>query len=64
MKKILTVVLLIVIMQGLSGLPELQAQPGWYVGNKAPLQPLHPATRAGLIEVARRLDPMVLRWGR
>ena len=29
-----------------------------------PLAPLHPATRAGLIEVARRLDPMVLRWGR
>jgi dihydrodipicolinate synthase/N-acetylneuraminate lyase len=29
-----------------------------------PLQPLHPATRAGLIEIARSLDPMVLRWGR
>jgi 2-keto-3-deoxy-L-arabinonate dehydratase len=29
-----------------------------------PLQPLHPETRKGLIEVARRLDPMVLRWGR
>jgi 2-keto-3-deoxy-L-arabinonate dehydratase len=29
-----------------------------------PLAPLHPATRAGLIEVARRLNPMVLRWGR
>lgn len=29
-----------------------------------PLAPLHPATRAGLIETARRLDPMVLRWGR
>jgi 4-hydroxy-tetrahydrodipicolinate synthase len=29
-----------------------------------PLAPLHPATRAGLIEAARRLDPMVLRWGR
>ena len=29
-----------------------------------PLAPLHPATRAGLIEVARRLDPMVLRWAR
>jgi 4-hydroxy-tetrahydrodipicolinate synthase len=28
-----------------------------------PLAPLHPATRAGLIEVARRLDPVVLRWG-
>jgi 2-keto-3-deoxy-L-arabinonate dehydratase len=29
-----------------------------------PLQPLHPATRAGLIEIARMLDPVVLRWGR
>jgi sugar lactone lactonase YvrE len=44
MKKFLTVVLLIVGMQGLSGLAgwqAVQAQPGWYVGNKAPLQPLH-----------------------
>ena len=24
----------------------------------------HPATRAGLIEIARRLDPLVLRWDR
>ena len=29
-----------------------------------PIMPLHEATRAGLIEAARRLDPMVLRWGR
>ena len=29
-----------------------------------PLQPLHPATRAGLIEIARTLDPVVLHWGR
>ena len=29
-----------------------------------PLAPLHPAVRAGLIETARRLDPLVLRWGR
>lgn len=29
-----------------------------------PYPPLHPATRAGLIELARRLDPLVLRWGR
>jgi 4-hydroxy-tetrahydrodipicolinate synthase len=29
-----------------------------------PLQPLHAATRAGLIETARRLDPLVLRWGK
>jgi 4-hydroxy-tetrahydrodipicolinate synthase len=27
-----------------------------------PIQPLHPETRKGLIEVARRLDPLVLRW--
>ncbi|WP_029353797.1 dihydrodipicolinate synthase family protein [Bosea sp. 117] len=31
---------------------------------RAPLPPVHPATRAGLIEIARRLDPLVLRWGR
>jgi 4-hydroxy-tetrahydrodipicolinate synthase len=30
---------------------------------RLPLQPLHPATRAGLIELARELDPLVLRWG-
>ena len=29
-----------------------------------PLPPVHPAVRAGLIEVARRLDPLVLRWAR
>ncbi len=29
-----------------------------------PLTPLHPATREGLIEIAKRLDPMVLRWGK
>ena len=31
---------------------------------RAPIAPLHAATRAGLIEVARRLDPLVLRWAR
>ena len=31
---------------------------------RAPVAPLHPETRKGLIEVARRLDPMVLRWGK
>ena len=31
---------------------------------RAPLRPLHPATRAGLLDAARRLDPLVLRWGR
>src|SRR3954469_3146718 len=29
-----------------------------------PVLPLHPATRAGLIEVARRTDPLVLRWNK
>jgi 2-keto-3-deoxy-L-arabinonate dehydratase len=29
-----------------------------------PIPPLHPATRAGLIEIASALDPLVLRWGR
>ena len=28
-----------------------------------PLLPVHPASRAGLLAVARRLDPLVLRWG-
>ncbi len=31
---------------------------------RRPLIPLHPETRKGLIEVARRVDPLVLRWGR
>ncbi|MEH3148752.1 MAG: dihydrodipicolinate synthase family protein [Methylobacterium frigidaeris] len=29
-----------------------------------PVMPLHPETRAGLIELARRNDPLVLRWAR
>jgi 2-keto-3-deoxy-L-arabinonate dehydratase len=29
-----------------------------------PLEPLHPATRAGLIEIARELNPLALRWGK
>jgi dihydrodipicolinate synthase/N-acetylneuraminate lyase len=29
-----------------------------------PLPAMHPAVRAGLLEVAKRLDPMVLRWGK
>jgi dihydrodipicolinate synthase/N-acetylneuraminate lyase len=29
-----------------------------------PLEPLHPATRAGLLELARALEPIALRWGR
>lgn len=29
-----------------------------------PLEPLHPATRAGLLELARELSPLALRWGK
>jgi hypothetical protein len=29
-----------------------------------PFAPIHPDTRAGLLDAARRLDPMVLRWAR
>jgi 2-keto-3-deoxy-L-arabinonate dehydratase len=29
-----------------------------------PLERLHPATRAGLLELARELNPLALRWGR
>ncbi|MEE7492292.1 dihydrodipicolinate synthase family protein [Methylobacterium oryzae] len=29
-----------------------------------PVSPLHAATRAGLVELARRADPLVLRWAR
>jgi 4-hydroxy-tetrahydrodipicolinate synthase len=29
-----------------------------------PIPPLHPDTRAGLLEIARRLDPLIVRWGR
>ena len=29
-----------------------------------PLAPLHPATRTGLIELAREVQPLVLRWGK
>ena len=39
---------------------------GGVIACEAPRHPwpsMHPAVRAGLIEVAQRLDPMVLRWG-
>jgi dihydrodipicolinate synthase/N-acetylneuraminate lyase len=29
-----------------------------------PLEPLHPATRQGLLELARELQPLALRWGK
>ena len=31
---------------------------------RAPLPPVHPAIRAGLVEIARRLNPVVLNWGK
>lgn len=40
---------------------------GGVISSEAPRHPfpaMHPAVRAGLIETARRLDPVVLRWGR
>jgi dihydrodipicolinate synthase/N-acetylneuraminate lyase len=40
---------------------------GGVIGSEAvrhPLEPLHPATRAGLLELARALDPVALHWGR
>ena len=42
-------------------------QEGGVIACEAPRDPfpaMHPATRAGLIETARRLDPLVLRWAR
>jgi len=29
-----------------------------------PLEPLHPATRAGLLELAQELSPLALTWGK
>lgn len=46
---------------------KLLMQQGGIVASAAtrhPLPPLHPETRAQLIEIARTLDPMVLRWAR
>jgi len=40
---------------------------GGVIDCEAPRHPwpeMHPAVRAGLLETARRLDPLVLRWGR
>lgn len=49
------------------GLPATKAlmKEGGIIASDAvrhPLLPLHPDTRAGLIELARRLDPLILRW--
>jgi 2-keto-3-deoxy-L-arabinonate dehydratase len=35
-----------------------------YDAPRHPIPPLSPETRAGLLDVARRLDPLVLRWGK
>ncbi|SAK85052.1 dihydrodipicolinate synthase [Caballeronia arationis] len=40
---------------------------GGVIGSDAvrhPFAPMHPAVREGLLKVARRLDPLVLRWGK
>ncbi|MET0543162.1 MAG: dihydrodipicolinate synthase family protein, partial [Variovorax sp.] len=40
---------------------------GGVIACEAPRHPwpsMHPDTRSGLLEVAKRLDPLVLRWGR
>jgi dihydrodipicolinate synthase/N-acetylneuraminate lyase len=40
---------------------------GGIIACEAPRHPfpaMHPAVRAGLLETAKRLDPMVLRWGK
>lgn len=31
--------------------------------SRHPFPPMHPAVRTGLLDIARRLDPLVLRWG-
>jgi 4-hydroxy-tetrahydrodipicolinate synthase len=39
---------------------------GGVIGSDAvrhPLAPVHPKVREGLLKVARKLDPLVLRWG-
>ena len=40
---------------------------GGVIGSDAvrhPLEPLHPATRAGLLELAEAVSPVALRWGK
>ncbi len=40
---------------------------GGVIGSDAvrhPFEPLHPATRAGLLEIAEELQPLALRWGK
>ena len=51
---------------GLSAAKVLMCEGGVIASERTrhPLAPLHPAIRAGLIEIARELDPLVLRWAR
>ena len=51
---------------GLRAVKTVMAE-GGVIGSDAvrhPLEPLHPATRAGLLEIARELKPLALRWGK
>jgi hypothetical protein len=45
----------------IAGLQSVNAGGRWDAV-RHPLQKLHPMTQAGLVEIARQLDPMVLRW--
>ena len=45
-------------------LQTLDARPAACEAPRHPLSAMSPAVRAGLLETARRLDPLVLRWGR
>jgi 2-keto-3-deoxy-L-arabinonate dehydratase len=49
---------------GLGGTKVLMAAGGVIASDhlRAPTAPMHPATRAGLLSLARQLDPLVLRW--
>ncbi len=53
--------------QGWLATSKVLMQAGGVIASDAvrhPLQPMHPATREGLLKIARRLDPLVLRWAR
>jgi 2-keto-3-deoxy-L-arabinonate dehydratase len=51
---------------GLLGCKALMKEGGIIVceAGRHPVAPLHPAARAGFVEIARRLDALVLRWGK
>ena len=51
---------------GLQGAKALMKEGGIIAceATRHPYAPLHPATRAGLIDIAQRLDPLILRWAR